>query len=98
MPRSRNRNIHLIEESDDNYVVTPLGEGMLLGVCGEKHISAKGVVKTIDGYMVRIIVDEITRSHLQDENCTTRRATISGVWIFPIKVIHELNPRLVKKE
>jgi hypothetical protein len=93
MPRSRNSNVHLIEESDDNYVVTPLGEGLLIGKSGERVTGEKGVVTIIDGYMVRLPVDDITRPHLSDQNCTTKHAQISGIWIFTAKVMNELNPK-----
>lgn len=93
MPRGRNSNIRCIEESDDNYVVTPFGEGLLIGMNSERVLDEKGVATIVEGYMVRIQIDDNVRPHLLDVNCATKHAQISGIWTFSAKVLNELNPK-----
>jgi hypothetical protein len=63
-------------------VKTPIGEGFVQGPFAVETVSGDPVVR---GALVRLPVNDITRPHLNQSNCMTPHATISGLWVFQEK-------------
>jgi hypothetical protein len=81
MARKPNTNIVQIM---DNAVKTPWGvNGNLIGMAAGKT-----------GYLIRIVINDITQPHLADDNCLTKYAKVAGIWEFAITDIQALNPCL----
>lgn len=62
-------------------VKTPLGEGMVQGAFA---IKANGE-DVVQGALVCLPINDITRPHLNRSNCITPHARLSGLWVFQIK-------------
>ncbi len=61
-------------------VDTPLGEGFVQGQFAVLDPETNALISS--GIAVRLPVNEVTRPHLNNSNCLTSRATMSGVWVF----------------
>lgn len=61
-------------------VQTPLGEGFVQGAFA--ILEAKTEEPISRGIAVRLPVNDMTRPHLNQSNCMTSHATVSGVWVF----------------
>jgi len=58
---------------------TPIGDGITQGQFGIKDANGEEIVS---GVMVRLPINETTRSSLTKSNCITPRAIRSGLWVF----------------
>ncbi len=61
-------------------VKTPLGDGYVQGQF--VVLDAKTEALISKGIAVRLPVNEVTRPCLNNDNCLTSRASLSGVWVF----------------
>lgn len=59
----------------NSKVRTPLGEGVVQGKFDTATMA--------DAYLVRLPINDQTRSMLQQSNCMTPGAIFSGLWVFP---------------
>ena len=59
-------------------VKTPIGDGMVQGAFAV-NVGSEPVVK---GVLVRLPINELTRTQMTQSNCLTPRAAVSGVWVF----------------
>ncbi len=63
----------------NQMVDTPLGQGRLQGRFAVRDAHGELVTTSM---LVRLPIDDITRSHLNQSNCLTPRARLSGLWVF----------------
>jgi hypothetical protein len=62
-------------------VNTPLGvQGIVQG--GYRVTDGNGQT-ILEGVMVRVAVNDVTREQMSQSNCITPRAMVSGLWVFP---------------
>jgi hypothetical protein len=61
-------------------VQTPLGEGYVQGAFAVLEAQTETLISK--GIAVRLPVNDVTRPHLNQSNCMTSHATVSGVWVF----------------
>lgn len=61
-------------------VQTPLGEGVVQGAFAILEAQTEEPISR--GIAVRLPVNDVTRPHLNQPNCMTSHATVSGVWVF----------------
>jgi len=66
--------------SINQKVNTPLGEGYVQGQFAVVDPETEALISK--GIAVRLPVNDMTRPHLNNSNCLTSRATLSGVWVF----------------
>jgi len=60
-------------------VKTPIGEGMTQGRFTVRDGQSEAVVT---GVLVRLPINDVTRSELNKSNCVTPSAEHSGLWVF----------------
>lgn len=61
-------------------VKTPLGEGFVQGQFMVLDANTEALISK--GIAVRLPVNEMTRPCLNNDNCLTSHASLSGVWVF----------------
>jgi hypothetical protein len=59
-------------------VKTPFGEGLAQG----SFAVMSGSEQVVRGLIVRLPVNDVTRKQLNQLNCLTPRAQVSGLWVF----------------
>lgn len=60
-------------------VNTPIGQGVVQGPFGVNDGNGEAVVR---GVLVRLPVDDATRSHLKKSFCVTPNAEVSALFVF----------------
>lgn len=71
-----------MERSTNTKVNTPLGVGIVQGAFAIKANDGDDVVQ---GALVRLPINDVTKNHLNKENCLTPHASRSGLWVFQEK-------------
>ncbi len=67
---------------------TPLGEGIVQGPFAVVDAAGENIITAV---LVRLPVNETTRSHLNKSNCITPKAQLSALFVFPLQKVSILN-------
>jgi hypothetical protein len=64
-------------------VKTPLGDGIAQAPAFSIRDGQGNDI--VQGVLVRLPINDATRSHMKKSNCLTPQATLSGLWVFQVK-------------